>query len=638
MGPENGENGNANLDERQARLLFDTMLQGVVFQNADGEIISMNLAAEQILGKPIGDFIGQSSVKVERDSIREDGTPYPGLEHPAMVSLRTGREIKDAVMGIFNPRERRYRWISITAVPLFRPDEDRPYQVYTLFRDITEEKRIGEALRKSEARYRELFNSMTEGIAVVEPTLMSGRIAFICRDVNPAWERMFGRAKPDVVGRSLHDVFGHEVSAEVVKALMEVGETGRPEILEEHLAGPDRYYNIHIWSIGERSMVVGLTDITDIKRAQVEAERQRERLQLILDNTPVAIGITDKEGRTILDNGMLEKIWRGRPAQEGTADRSQCRAWWAGTRRPVGPDEWPAVRALRGEASTATFDIERLDGTQGALVVSATPILDRDGSVAGTVWTNQDVSELRSTVEALRRSNAQLQQYAHIASHDLQEPLRMVSSYLQLLERREREKLDPISKRYIDYAVEGAGRMRAMINDILIYSSVEGGEEELRPVNMEEVLPVVLWDLAPAISESGASITHDLLPTVQADRAQMVLLLENLIGNAIKYRGLAAPQVHISSRREGGEMILSVADNGIGIDPRYANKLFRMFSRLHAREEYPGTGMGLAICKRIVERHGGRIWFESELDEGTTFYFSLPIAASTSGNGGGYAP
>ena len=129
MGPENGENGNANLDERQARLLFDTMLQGVVFQNADGEIISMNLAAEQILGKPIGDFIGQSSVKVERDSIREDGTPYPGLEHPAMVSLRTGREIKDAVMGIFNPRERRYRWISITAVPLFRPDEDRPYQV-----------------------------------------------------------------------------------------------------------------------------------------------------------------------------------------------------------------------------------------------------------------------------------------------------------------------------------------------------------------------------------------------------------------------------------------------------------------------------------------------------------------------------
>jgi light-regulated signal transduction histidine kinase (bacteriophytochrome) len=226
--------------------------------------------------------------------------------------------------------------------------------------------------------------------------------------------------------------------------------------------------------------------------------------------------------------------------------------------------------------------------------------------------------------EELKRSNAELQQFAYIASHDLREPLRMVTSYLQLLEKANIDNLDAKSKSYIHYATDGATRMVGMIDDLLAYSQVETRGKSFALVDMNDALVIALNDVRKSVEESGASITHDCLPSILADKTQMVLLFENLFTNAIKFRGEEAPQIHVSASGKGNEFVFAVEDRGIGIDPRQKDRIFQMFQRLHAREEYEGSGIGLAIAKKIVERHGGRIWFDSMVGEGTTFFFSVP--------------
>ena len=232
---------------------------------------------------------------------------------------------------------------------------------------------------------------------------------------------------------------------------------------------------------------------------------------------------------------------------------------------------------------------------------------------------------LEESIAELARSNADLQQFAYVASHDLKEPLRMVASYTQLLARRYKGKLDSDADEFIRYAVDGANRMQWLINDLLAYSRVTSQDQVLEEVDCDGVLEEVLSDLGVAIEESRAVVTHDPLPRVMADRGQLVQLFQNLIGNAIKFHGEKPPRVHVSAERKPGDWLFTVRDNGVGLDPEYAERIFVIFQRLHGREEYPGTGIGLAICKKVVERHGGRIWVVSQIGQGATFYFTLPI-------------
>jgi signal transduction histidine kinase len=231
---------------------------------------------------------------------------------------------------------------------------------------------------------------------------------------------------------------------------------------------------------------------------------------------------------------------------------------------------------------------------------------------------------LKEKTEELARSNQDLEQFASVASHDLQEPLRMVTSYVQLLARRYQSRLDADAEEFINFAVDGATRMHTLINDLLAYSRVGTGGKPFEPTNCETILQQSLDNLQVTMEESGAVVTHDSLPTVMADDLQLGQLFQNLIGNAIKFHGEEPPRVHVSARPEGDRWIFSVRDNGIGIAPEYAERIFIIFQRFHSREEYPGTGIGLAVCKKIVERHGGCIWVESELGKGATFYFTLP--------------
>ena len=245
--------------------------------------------------------------------------------------------------------------------------------------------------------------------------------------------------------------------------------------------------------------------------------------------------------------------------------------------------------------------------------------------LVGIVIENNELlqSSMRAA-EELRRSNQELEQFAYVASHDLQEPLRMVTGYTQLLEKRYGAGLDQKAREYIGFAVDGAKRMQGLIEDLLTYSRVGSKGKAFAWTNCEVVLGKALAGLDVAIRESGAMVSHDPLPVVMGDDFQLGQVFQNLLGNALKYRNSKAPQVHVSCRKEPERWIFAVKDNGIGIDPQYGERIFQIFQRLHTRQEYEGSGIGLAICKKIVERHGGKIWVESELDNGATFYFTVP--------------
>jgi two-component system, sensor histidine kinase and response regulator len=236
----------------------------------------------------------------------------------------------------------------------------------------------------------------------------------------------------------------------------------------------------------------------------------------------------------------------------------------------------------------------------------------------------QEVAARERMQAALQRSNVELEQLAYVASHDMQEPLRMIASYLQLVAQRYDDKLDADGREFIAYAVDGAKRMQALINDLLAYSRVGTKARPFERVDCAAVAATAIAHLRVAIEESGARVTYDALPPVQGDATQLLQLVQNLLGNALKFHGDAPPRVHIGCEAMDGQWCFSVSDNGIGIAPEYFDRIFGLFQRLHGRREYPGTGIGLALCKKIVERHGGRIWVESAEGRGSAFKFTLP--------------
>jgi light-regulated signal transduction histidine kinase (bacteriophytochrome) len=271
----------------------------------------------------------------------------------------------------------------------------------------------------------------------------------------------------------------------------------------------------------------------------------------------------------------------------------------------------------------------RKNGSDFPIEVILGPLESADGILVTAairdITTRKEAEALLlQKVEELNRSNEELGQFAYIASHDLQEPLRMVASYTQLLSRRYKGKLDSDADEFIAFAVDGATRMQRLIQDLLAYSRVATKGKDLLDTPCEEALQQALTNLRGALEESGALVTHDPLPVVLADETQLVQLFQNLVGNAIKYQSAGVPRVHVSAARSGGKKwIFSVQDNGIGIDSQYFARIFGMFQRLHQREEFSGTGIGLAICKKIVERHGGSISVESQVGEGSIFRFAL---------------
>jgi len=306
---------------------------------------------------------------------------------------------------------------------------------------------------------------------------------------------------------------------------------------------------------------------------------------------------------------MHEKV-HGRCANGSVSPREEC----------------PVLRVLQTGTGIRVDGhvVWRNDGTPLPVDLFVQPIAV-NGLLKGLAVCLFDITKQRQAEADLERSNKELEQFTYVASHDLQEPLRMVSSYTQLLARRYQGQLDDAANEFIAYAVDGANRMQRLIADLLAYSRLGTRAKGFAPADCTAVLDQALASLKGAIEESGAAVTHDPLPTVTADNSQLLQLFQNLIDNAIKFRVEERPRIHVSAEQKGSEWVLSFRDNGIGIDPQYAERIFVIFQRLHTREEYPGTGIGLAICKKIVDRRGGRIWVESQPGMGSTFYFTIPM-------------
>jgi PAS domain S-box-containing protein len=278
--------------------------------------------------------------------------------------------------------------------------------------------------------------------------------------------------------------------------------------------------------------------------------------------------------------------------------------------------------------------IERPGGESRDLFVWARPVRDPDGRVTRVEGAAQDITDVRTAerelaarTRDLERSNADLEQFAYAASHDLQEPLRMVASYVQLLARRYRGKLDRDADEFIAFAVDGAERMQKLIRDLLTYSRATRLTRPRDPVDLGHTLRTAMTNLKVAIEDSGASITAEPLPTVTGDATGLTVLVQNLLSNALKFRGARPPNIHVGVERHGEEWRISVRDDGIGFDPGQSNRLFVIFQRLNPPGQFEGSGIGLAICRKIVDRHGGRIWAEPNPAGGATFYFTLPAAA-----------
>ncbi len=320
------------------------------------------------------------------------------------------------------------------------------------------------------------------------------------------------------------------------------------------------------------------------------------------------------------------------------------------TRFAAGPQRPVLVRILEKAQSGPVkqrLALRGEDGTKTHVQVAASPLkFDRSISVCLVV---SDLTELEASARsiavlrkqqqaleqselALRRmtdelaqSNRDLEQYAHVASHDLQEPLRQVKAFAELAHAQLAGKVDSKCAQYLQFVHDGAVRMSDLVQDLLVYAQVGGGERKLEPTSLEDALAAAVTNLESSITEAGATVTHDPLPALRADRSQMIQLFQNLLSNAIKFRRDDVPsKVHIGVRQDGRQWELGVRDNGIGIDPKYYDKVFLLFSRLNDRRSYPGTGIGLAICKKIVDRHGGRIWIESKGRGGTTVCFTIP--------------
>ncbi len=477
---------------------------------------------------------------------------------------------------------------------------------------------IERKLRESELRYRSLVELSPDAIVVH----CDGKYVF----ANAAAARLFGADSPDrILGKRVLDLIPDDYREFISERIRQVEEKKmQTPFVEAKILRLDGA-EVHVEAtaapivfMGRSATQVIIRDITERKRVENELNFEREKLKGILAAMSDYVCIIDRSYNIKYVNSAITK-------ELGPVGNLKCFEYFHGL-----PKECPWCKN-REIFSGKTVREERYGSiTRKIYDVINTPLRNKDGSIDKLVIL-RDITErkhaeeeLKQLSDELKRSNADLQQFAYAASHDLQEPLRVIEGFVKLLEKRYRGRLDEKADEFFFYIVDGVKRMQELIKDLLEYSKVGTGIKKFESTDSTLILNSAISNLRTAIEDSRAVVTYHNLPVILADRIQLSSLFQNLIGNAIKFRGTEAPKIHISAKREGHEWIFSVRDNGIGVDPKFADRIFSVFQRLHTRDEYPGTGIGLAICKKIVERHGGRIWLESTPGEGSTFYFAIP--------------
>jgi PAS domain S-box-containing protein len=602
--------------------LFNHANAPIIVWNPQFLITRFNHAFESLTGRHAADILGQ---------------PIELLFPPARVkeSMRLLREtmggarwetVEIAILHV-NGTIRTVLWNSATVLA---GDGHTPLAAIAQGTDITERKRAEEALKESEELFRLAAASVTD---VVYEWNLKNDITWY-GDV----DRLMGYP-PGGFPRTM-DAWApllHPDDVAPTMAAIQAQLTGDTPYSVEYRSqawdGNWRWWNARGMVLrderGEpRRWLGAVSDITERKHADQALHASERRFRQLAEALPQLIWECRGE------DGMCDYLSPQWVAYTGIPEEEQLGFRWLEQLHQ--DDRAPTVEAWNAAASAGSvfavdFRIRRHDGVFRWFATRALPLRDDDGHIIRWFGSNTDIDDLKEAQEQARRmlanltrSNQELEQFAYVASHDLQEPLRMVASYTQLLGQRYTDQLDATAQKYINYAVEGAVRMQRLINDLLMYSRLDKKGKPFELVDAHSVLGEAVANLGSAIAESVALVTNDELPFVRGDGSQLVQVFQNLLSNAIKFRRDEAPRVHVSVRDGADVWEFSVHDNGLGIDQQYADRVFVIFQRLHTKQEYPGTGIGLSICKRIVDRHGGRIWFESRLGQGTTFYFTIP--------------
>ena len=528
-------------------------------------------------------------------------------------------------------------WLHI-AIALERDASGEPLYAISVLDEITKRKHAEEALRESEARYRSTFELAGSGIGHI------GLDRKFIR-VNRRLCEILGYPEHELIGMTGRQI-SHPDDLEVIntqRKRLYAGEIDHVHVEKRYLRKDRSTVWVAFSMVLERDAegrpayeIAIFDEITERKNAERALRESEERFRSLTQLSSDWYWEQDERfALRFMSQRMGEKTGLAAAAFIG-------RKRWDQPALNLTEEDWARHRAtLERHEPFRDFEMERANPAGGSRWVSVTgePVYDENGKFRGYRGVGSDITarkqaeaelrrahdELAKKAEELQRSNAELEQFAYVASHDLQEPLRMVSSYTQLLAKRYKEQLPAEAHEFMHFTVDGAARMKQLIEDLLAYSRVGTKGKELVPLSLEAPLKRALTNLRAAIEESGATVTSDALPTVDGDEVQLAQVFQNLIGNALKFRSKErAPHIHVGAVEEAGEWHISIADNGIGIEPQYFERIFMLFQRLHAMGEYPGTGIGLAICKKVAERHGGRIWVSSTPGAGSTFHFTLP--------------
>jgi PAS domain S-box-containing protein len=614
------------------RGLLEAAPDAMVVVNQTGEIVLLNVRAEKQFGYHRDELLGQPVTNIIKDGFAErliaDGTR--SAADALAQQIGTGIEL------LGRRKDGSEFPIEMMLSPL---QSVEGILVTAAIRDITLRKNAEKHLAQMEGRYRGLLEAAPDAMVVVKP---AGEIVLL----NVQAEKQFGYRRDELIGQRVKNI----IPEGFAERLIADGTRSAADALAQQIGmgielsgrrkdGTEFPIEIMLSPLESAEGILVTAAIRDIsvrKRAEQHLAQMESRYRGLLEAAPDAMVVVNQSGEIVLLNVQAEKRFGYR--------RDELVGQQVKNIIPEGFAERLVADALRSEEDALAQQIgagiellgHRKDGTEFPLEIMLSPLESTEGTLVTAairdITTRKKAeANLLHKVEELNRSNEELAQFAYIASHDLQEPLRMVASYTQLLSRRYKGKLDSDADEFIAFAVDGATRMQRLIQDLLAFSRVGSKGRDLLETSSEEALQAALLNLRASIADSGALVTHDALPDVLADEIQLVQLFQNLIGNGIKYQSPGIPKVHISAAKNGGEQwTFSVRDNGLGIDSQYFEKIFGMFQRLHKREEFEGTGIGLAICKKIVERHGGNISVESTPGRGSTFHFALAGTGSKS--------